>query len=77
MMRLVRTALTVIAAAVPAVGLHAHHSFFGRFDTSTTIELEGLVTRVVWRNPAQSDRLGKTVANGGKIAGTAALHRDP
>lgn len=35
----------------PFLSAYSHHSFFGRFDTSTTIELEGLVTRVVWRNP--------------------------
>jgi hypothetical protein len=29
----------------------AHHSFFGRFNTTGNIELEGTVTRVVWRNP--------------------------
>ena len=46
-----RATLAILAAAMPGVGLQAHHSFFGRFDTSTTIELEGLVTRVVWRNP--------------------------
>jgi len=35
----------------PVAALQAHHSFFGRFDTTSSIELEGTVTRVVWRNP--------------------------
>ena len=29
----------------------AHHSFFGRFDTQTLVEIEGEVTEVLWRNP--------------------------
>ena len=37
-------------AALPAFTF-AHHSFFGRFDTTGNIELEGKVTRVSWRNP--------------------------
>ena len=37
-------------AALPGVAA-AHHSFFGRFDTLTLVELEGEVTDVLWRNP--------------------------
>jgi len=29
----------------------AHHSFFGRFDTESIVELQGEVTEVFWRNP--------------------------
>ncbi|MDC0598360.1 DUF6152 family protein [Gammaproteobacteria bacterium] len=29
----------------------AHHSFFGRFDTEASIQIEGDVTEVIWRNP--------------------------
>ncbi len=29
----------------------AHHSFFGRFNTTGNLELEGEVTKVSWRNP--------------------------
>jgi hypothetical protein len=29
----------------------AHHSFFGRFDTMASMELEGVVTKVLWSNP--------------------------
>ena len=40
----------VIVAALPAAAT-AHHSFFGRFDTQTLVELTGEVTEVLWRNP--------------------------
>ena len=40
----------VIFAAMPAAAT-AHHSFFGRFDTQTLVELTGEVTEVLWRNP--------------------------
>jgi hypothetical protein len=43
------TALAVLAA-LPSVAT-AHHSFFGRFDTQTLVEIEGEVTEVLWRNP--------------------------
>jgi hypothetical protein len=44
----VRTML--VALALPGAAA-AHHSFFGRFDTATLVELEGEVTEVLWRNP--------------------------
>ena len=31
--------------------LLAHHSFFGRFDNSTHMELEGVISRLHWENP--------------------------
>jgi hypothetical protein len=40
----------IVLAALPGVAA-AHHSFFGRFDTQTLVELEGEVTEVLWRNP--------------------------
>ncbi len=40
----------VIVAALPATAA-AHHSFFGRFDTRSLVELTGEVTEVLWRNP--------------------------
>ena len=41
-----------LAIAVLAVqAAHAHHSFFGRFDTQTLTEIEGEVTELMWRNP--------------------------
>jgi hypothetical protein len=38
--------MLLTSAAAPA-----HHSFFGRFDTSTLTELEGEVVELLWRNP--------------------------
>lgn len=35
---------------IPAM-VQAHHSFFGRFDSSSAMELEGEVTRLHWENP--------------------------
>ena len=40
----------IALAALPSVAA-AHHSFFGRFDTQTLVEVEGEVTEVLWRNP--------------------------
>jgi hypothetical protein len=40
----------IVLAALPGVA-SAHHSFFGRFDTQTLVELEGEVTEILWRNP--------------------------
>lgn len=48
---MIKRLLPAALALVPAVSLQAHHSFFGRFDTSASMELEGVVTRVLWRNP--------------------------
>jgi hypothetical protein len=42
--------IALLAAALPGAAA-AHHSFFGRFDTLTLVELEGEVTEVLWRNP--------------------------
>ncbi len=53
--------LFIIHAASPA---QAHHSFFGRFNTTGNIELEGEVTRVSWRNPHAHIFLNVTGADG-------------
>ena len=44
-------ASSVLALAALPGAAAAHHSFFGRFDTQTLVELEGEVTDVLWRNP--------------------------
>lgn len=41
---------TLLLCAVPAVAT-AHHAVAGSYDQSQTIELEGRVTNVLWRNP--------------------------
>jgi hypothetical protein len=45
--------LTAVALAASLTGPQAlaHHSFFGRFDTSSLMELEGEVVEILWRNP--------------------------
>jgi hypothetical protein len=40
-----------LVAFVVSCGADAHHSFFGRFDRTRMIEIEGTVTEVSWRNP--------------------------
>ncbi len=40
----------LLSLALPSAAA-AHHSFFGRFDTQSLVELEGEVTEVLWRNP--------------------------
>lgn len=42
---------SLLALALLSSASFAHHSFFGRFDTAGNMELEGTVTRVLWRNP--------------------------
>jgi hypothetical protein len=53
--RLARAAARVTATGLVALGCSpaalAHHSFFGRFDTETIVEIEGEVLKVLWRNP--------------------------
>jgi hypothetical protein len=52
-----------VITALPTITL-AHHSFFGRFNTTGNIELEGEVTKVSWRNPHAHIFLKVTTANG-------------
>ncbi len=40
--------ILLMLISLPAL---AHHSFFGRFNTTGNLELEGEVTRISWRNP--------------------------
>jgi len=47
---LIVIAVLAVLAALPRDAF-AHHSFFGRFDTQTLVEIEGEVTEVLWRNP--------------------------
>jgi hypothetical protein len=42
--------LAIFALQIPAAAL-AHHAVAGSYDTSRVIELEGVVTDVLWRNP--------------------------
>ena len=45
---LLLSALAVVCIPQPAV---AHHSVAGFFDANTQVEIEGLISRVRWRNP--------------------------
>ena len=45
-----RHLLTLLFLLV-AVSASAHHSFFGRFDNSTHMELQGVITNLHWQNP--------------------------
>lgn len=62
-MRALRAALT-LAAIVACSAAHAHHSFFGRFDTQTITEIEGEVTDMLWRNPHASLTVRTRAASG-------------
>ncbi len=61
--RLPRVVLALAALGAGAAA-HAHHSFFGRFDTQTITELAGEVTSVLWRNPHAELRVRSLDANG-------------
>ena len=41
----------LVVSAVLPLGAVAHHSVGGNFDPNTTIEVEGEITGIVWRNP--------------------------
>ncbi|MES2606781.1 MAG: DUF6152 family protein [Pseudomonadota bacterium] len=56
----------LLLASVSSAAL-AHHSFFGRFNTTGNIELEGEVTRVSWRNPHAHIFLKVTGADGAVV----------
>lgn len=59
-MRLVIASLFVLLLTSPSV--HAHHSFAANFDLGKTIEIEGVIQSVIWKNPHV--RL-KVMTNGG------------
>lgn len=46
-----RALLTVTVALVAATASFAHHSVSGQFDTSKSLTLTGVVSRVDWINP--------------------------
>ena len=50
-MRFISIAGVVTVSSVLAVPLSAHHSFAAQFDGSKPIKLQGMVTKVEWRNP--------------------------
>ena len=58
---LARLALGAVLAPCAA---HAHHSFFGRFDTQTLAEIEGEVIEVRWQNPHSALTLRVTEPGG-------------
>ena len=41
----------LVVSAVLPLGAVAHHSVGGNFDPNTTIEVEGEITGILWRNP--------------------------
>ena len=41
----------LVVSAVLPLGAVAHHSVGGNFDPNTTIEVEGEITDILWRNP--------------------------
>ena len=53
--------LIIALASAPVL---AHHSVAGNFDSSTTIELEGEITSVAWRNPHIAFTLETTDGSG-------------
>lgn len=47
----IATRLALVLLLMPAFSTYAHHSFFGRFDTGSSMEVEGTVTEIAWHNP--------------------------
>lgn len=43
--------LALLAGALSAAPLQAHHTLVGEFDTSVNFELRGAITEVEWTNP--------------------------
>ena len=63
MSKTVKLSLLLGIAAVAQSGL-AHHSSIGIYDTTRRIEVEGIVTSVLWRNPHPSYTLAVMDENG-------------
>jgi hypothetical protein len=51
----------VIAAAIP---MAAHHSFAAEYDAKTTVEFDGVVTKMEWTNPHAHFYLRVTAPDG-------------
>ena len=64
--RAARTAIAAAFAATLLAGLPAlaHHSITGEFDTETTFEIKGKLTKLDWANPHLWYYLDVTNANG-------------
>ena len=45
------SSVAALGALLASAPLLAHHSFAAEFDASTSVKLEGVVTRVEWTNP--------------------------
>jgi len=57
-------ALTLaILLAAPAISL-AHHSFTAAYDNTKRVEVEGVVTEFIWRNPHSFVRIDVTSKEG-------------
>ena len=54
------------AAAAVSLGAVAHHSVGGNFDPGTTIEIEGEITAIHWRNPHVKFTMAVAGENGGE-----------
>ena len=63
-MRHIRPLLLSAALLAVPVSVIAHHSPFLYFDPTTTIEIEGTITKVRWRNPHAAFMLEATDASG-------------
>ena len=60
----IRLFLPCVALLATPVAVMAHHSPFLYFDPTTTIEIEGTITNVRWRNPHAAFMLEATDASG-------------
>src|SRR5262245_5858934 len=69
MKRRTNAACRVVAAALSlmAVGAAAHHSVAGQFDTSKSIEITGIISRVDWVNPHTQLYVDVKQANGSTV----------
>ena len=56
----------VLTILVPCT-LFGHHSFFGRFDTETFVEMEADIVEVFWRNPHAYVIIETTEEDGGRV----------
>jgi hypothetical protein len=59
-----RTFMAIVLLFVVAATAHAHHSVPVHYDLSTEDSVNGVITRVVWRNPHSFMELDVTNDNG-------------